>query len=81
MFVTITQFTEKPQETPQEKFPTDRVHRYILKHMQAPFYSTGRTLCGTQFVQWGEWYSACYSAENAQGCLYWFKRYVHVPCG
>lgn len=50
MFVTITQFTEKPQETPQEKFPADRVHRYTLKRMQASFYRAGRTLCGAQFV-------------------------------
>lgn len=81
MFVTITQFTEKPQETPQEKFPADRVHRYTLKRMQASFYRAGRTLCGAQFVLWGEWNSACYFAQTAQGSLYWLKRRVPVPRG
>lgn len=49
--------------------------------MQASLYSTGRKLIGTQFVQQGEWYSACCFCQKAGGRPDWFKRYVPVPCG
>lgn len=73
----------KPTGNTQDEFQTDHVHKIrTLTPMQASLYRTTRKLSGTQFVQWGEWYSACcFVVKGAPGLLDWFKRYVTVPCG